>query len=78
MTTLLEKAKSFSRFYRKSRVNYTVEDFELIVAWVKREVGTGQIAREIGKKQNSGSILYYIASGLREGYEQGKIEIKFK
>lgn len=79
--TLLEQAKKIEVRVggnKKQYTQYTFEDLELVMAWIKDEVSATQICKILGKNKNSGNYLYYIAAVLKKFYLEGKIKIELK
>lgn len=71
MKTLLEKAKEVKLRYR-TRTDYSKEEIELAIAWMKDEIRVGQVGKVLGK--GSTAIGYRLAMLIRAAYRQGKIK----
>ncbi len=71
--TLLERAKDVTN-PTKFR-NSTIEEFELAVAYVNREVSANAVAKIIGFK-SSGNTGHWVTAVIREGVRQNKINVK--
>jgi hypothetical protein len=69
--TLLEKAKS--RKVKGKGPDFTVEDYELAIAWLKREITNSQA--DYAYRVRASISLKRIARCFRELYSQGKIVI---
>lgn len=72
--TLLQQAKEIKVLKRRVRVSD--EHIELAIAWMKDEIGLGQINIVMGQKISGGNVLYNISVWLREAYRKGIIKVK--
>lgn len=75
MITLLQKAKKSPRVKNRYHNIYDEEDLDLVLAYLNREVCLVQVADAIGRKRNSGSVLYYVAAVIKEFFIRGKVKI---
>lgn len=74
--TILEKAKKVSVYEKTYRKISVEEGIEVVLAWLRDEIGITQINVAMGNKNKySGNVLYLIASWLRAAYRRGKIKI---
>jgi len=70
--TLLEEAKKIP-IYRKQRKQYTLEDQELVVAWLKGNISYTQVQKVTA---GTGRDTYgYIAQIVRILYQEEKLKI---
>lgn len=76
MKTLLEIAKETKIHKGKSSKIYTMQDLELVEAWMRDEIGSTQICKARNMSTASGAYLYYCASVLKQFYKKGKVMIK--
>ena len=77
MTTLLEKAKSFKHHDKTKYEN--PEYFELVKAWLNREVSITQIAKAItpsGKKVNANIGANMIITMIRKMRDRGVLKFE--
>lgn len=74
--SLLEEAKK-AQTTRYSRKEYSSEDVELAIAWIKGDVNSRQI-QTAKKFKTSAQVMGYIATSLRIGLQKNLIEINFK
>jgi len=75
--TLLEKAKKIkTRKIVHWHKTSTDEDLDLVLAWLKNEIGARQMCQVKGVARTSGNYLYYCASVLKKFYLEGKLIIK--
>lgn len=77
--SLLEKAKKIELGKKRTRSKFNDEElFELAMAWVKDEITTTQGSKAItGNGTASGNYLYYMASAMKWGFQNGRLkEIK--
>ncbi len=74
--TLLEIAKA-TPFNRKYKTNFSDEEIEVALAWIKKDINTTQLATALmGHPTNSASSLgYKLSIIIREAYNRGKIKI---
>lgn len=70
--TLLEKANASP--VRNSVKKATPELEELSLAWLKREISTGQASRALGVKPSYSSAYSHILMGLRSLWMRGVIQ----
>ena len=75
--TLLQKAKSIKKKSESKRYIYSDENLELVMAWLKGEIGPNQMMKALltPGSVKTGNYLYYCASILRQAYNMGKIRI---
>ncbi len=74
--TLLQKANQYQR--RAKRPEYTQEHFDLVKAWLKDEISTGQVASVLTDgeaKKGQAKAVSMIISVIREMVKQGMIKI---
>lgn len=80
--TLLQRAKKIETRKRREKQDYTLEDLELAIAWIKCEVVGIQMCKrlifKVLKSSSSGNYLYYVASVLKKFYREGKVKIELK
>ena len=75
--TLLDKAKKIERKYSRSIPEVNREQTEVVIGFMKKEIGWGQlkevIPSVIGKSTNFGRLVKVI----RDGIEKGWVDIRF-
>jgi len=76
--TLLQKAKKISVLRRSKYKDYTIEDLDLVLAWLSNEVTATQMAGALDKTVTSGNYLYYCASVLKKFHLDGTLIVKKK
>ena len=69
--TLLEQAKEIKKGKRKKE--YSAQDMELSLAWLKGEVSNSQICETL--KIKGGNVYIYILRNIYRAYLVGKIKI---
>lgn len=73
MKTLLQQAKSLGRLQR-ARKDYSPEEQELAIAWLKDEIGIEQLNRVTGRSGTNGYL--FLARAIKRAYDEKKIKIR--
>jgi NADPH-dependent 7-cyano-7-deazaguanine reductase QueF len=71
--SLLEEAKKIKTQYRLKN-DFTEEEIELVLSYLKEEVATNQICKVL-KFKNPGSVTNYVLQAIRSAYKRGKLKI---
>jgi hypothetical protein len=79
MSTLLEKARTYSGKKHHAQARYTSEEIELAVAWANDELRYVQIANVLNTPPTSGNTYRWVALRLREAVRRGRlVDAEFK
>ena len=75
--TLLEIAQAVNiRAKNTSRTNFTKQDLELVMAWLRGKVTTSQVAEATGR--DPGTVSQYCGYRLRDALANSQISVRVK
>ena len=77
MNTLLQKAKAYDH-KGKFKNNFTSEDVDMALAWLREEISNAQYNHAYGRPAHDSSRLYRAGNVLRWALKQGLIKVTKK